>query len=357
MMRRWLDGIAPARSAGTSATGAVALTFAAVTLLFAWGPGRAAACEPMPCLEGYVVPSSGTLPASFGKILWAPTRDLAGGPEADRSAVHLFRSNGAREEGVPVSFEDGPDGATFIRPTGGFVVGASYRLEAPQTCIAGSSRTLHASFTVTANAPPPRTLGTMRADFGRGALTVATASGSCATSVEAAWADVTLAPSPEAAPFRDVLLYETLVDGTPFHASASLGTIAPPGSSWVGRGIDRIFTRCHTDNPAAFVGLTAGTHRVSMRARLPGDSVVIESGPVTVELSCTAPPPSPIATPIPPAPTPPRTPAEARGPESPAARSDQDSGGLCAAAPGARSPPAWCLAAIAGALGLVRRRV
>jgi hypothetical protein len=48
--------------------------------------------------------------------------------------------------------------------------------------------------------------------------------------------------NPELAPFTDLLMYETLVDGKPWTHETSLGDPPVVGRSWVGRGVDKLLT-------------------------------------------------------------------------------------------------------------------
>lgn len=70
--------------------------------------------------------------------------------------------------------------------------------------------------------------------------------------------------NPELAPFTDLLMYETLVDGKPWTHETSLGDPPVVGRSWVGRGVDKLLTLCEAGGGGKVV------RQMQMRARIPG---------------------------------------------------------------------------------------
>jgi len=69
--------------------------------------------------------------------------------------------------------------------------------------------------------------------------------------------------------------------------SQSAPSSPAPGSSWLGRAVDRLYRVCKTTDPAVSEGLAAGPHEVVMRATLPGSSIAVQSSPLAVDIACT----------------------------------------------------------------------
>lgn len=146
-----------------------------------------------------------------------------------------------------------------------------------------------ASWTVTDAVPLPTTLGTLGVEVvASGTVPQPTLNATCDEPMTTTYADLVLAPSTEAAPWSDLFVYETLVDGEVFLPTVSIspfngysGQSQAFGGSWRGRGIDRVFARCGSMTN----GLPEGTHGVSMRARLP-DGTVVTTAEVSIRLTC-----------------------------------------------------------------------
>jgi hypothetical protein len=91
----------------------------------------------------------------------------------------------------------------------------------------------------------------------------------------------------------DALLFETLVDGKPWHYYTSINVQPAPGTSPAGRARDRVYAVCASKDPGVGEGLAAGRHVVKMQATLPGTTEVVMSESVDVTLSCTDAPKDP----------------------------------------------------------------
>jgi len=146
------------------------------------------------------------------------------------------------------------------------------------------------AFTVTAIAPMPTTLGTIGAmDKGVGPLVVGTTSGSCSSQIDAHQIDLQVEFSADALPWRDALAFTTLVDGQRWFAADSINSTYAQGTSWVGRGQDRVYASCGGEaEDGSFSGLAEGWHQVAFEATLPGTDIVLTTDSVSVELSCEA---------------------------------------------------------------------
>jgi len=138
---------------------------------------------------------------------------------------------------------------------------------------------------VTPEVALPTGLGTVEVGAVQvGPLVVGTSSGSCSTEANTVYADVRLELSKEANPWRDLLEYETLVNGKRVVMSESINVGPQPWMSWVGRGKDRLYALCGDSH--GFEGVGPGRHSVQFRARVAGTETVVLSEEATLELVC-----------------------------------------------------------------------
>lgn len=250
-------------------------------------PRLAAACSPLPCWPGSFLPGDGAhVPANLPGLIWRPMRPLDGAGTADPSQVVLATT---ADPATPIPFTATAltGGDYLLVPQGPLVAGTSYVLVDHTTCEATGAHGPSVTFTATATAPEPAELGALAAsDDGIGSLTLGTVSGSCSSDVSADRATITLAPSADAAPWLDVIEFETRVDGHEWGSSDNLDEVDPPGQSWQGRGRDLLYEVCETMDDGVSAGLAAGTHQVELRATLPGSQAEIASAPIDVTLAC-----------------------------------------------------------------------
>jgi hypothetical protein len=136
-------------------------------------------------------------------------------------------------------------------------------------------------------APLPAALGVLAETERRVGPLVVPSDGLCSTEVEAHQIGIELQLDPEAAAWRDALHFETLVDGRTWRASRSVIGVTPPGESWQGRAVDRVYRVCDRGaDQTVSEGLAEGLHEVVMRATLPGSGTVVSSSSLTVEIDC-----------------------------------------------------------------------
>ncbi len=254
----------------------------------------ARACSfPEGCWPGAFLPSSGEVPASLPGFLWDPQADPA--HEVDPTQIELVQVTAAGE--TPVAVTATPlenSGLHLVTPAAPLLPDADYRLRAKQFCSgeAPVEWPTQAIVHTTSAAPLPTALGELKTfNVGEHMLNVVTTNGGCFATVFLMSRRVEIALSEEASPWKNVLVYETLVDGQPWRPSRSMTDIVPLGGSWQGRGRDLVFTTCNEDDEAFFPGLTEGMHTLQMRATIPGTDVALETEPVGFELAC--PPQSP----------------------------------------------------------------
>ena len=242
----------------------------------------AAACVPPWCPVGAVLPTAQQVPANLPALAWAP---LARPVVAQRLA--LVGSDGVV---VPVTVTEGPDGGYDAVPATPLVDGWSYVVSdltpVPEECASGIPT---GTFRASAARPLPTQLGTTELEhLTQATVREATTGGSCFLEALAAIARVRIALAPEARPWSAVLLYQTLVDGVAWAPPPSLDLSQPLGQSFVGRGVDEIYSACPNSN--GIVGVAGGVpHQIELIARVPGTTTILHSTPVTVTLACMPP--------------------------------------------------------------------
>src|SRR5436190_7350087 len=102
----------PVPTRGVAVTRLVALTAAACVV--ALDPGRASACGPPSCIEGWFLPQDGaTVPANAPALAWRVPQDIAtGGSNGMIPKVHLWRVDRDPAEVVDFTPESGTSGLT-----------------------------------------------------------------------------------------------------------------------------------------------------------------------------------------------------------------------------------------------------
>ncbi|HHO49657.1 MAG TPA: hypothetical protein ENK18_02015 [Deltaproteobacteria bacterium] len=129
-------------------------------------------------------------------------------------------------------------------------------------------------------APLPRTLGTVVVGpLVEGPLQIKTLR-SCSGTLDALQRIVVVHHTSEAAPWRELFVYNTLVDEQPWSPRTSLCTQPVTGGSWTGRGQDRVFATCGWST-----ALRPGAHTVRFEAHLPGQGPIY-TDTATVPLHC-----------------------------------------------------------------------
>lgn len=259
-----------------------------IALAAAAQPTRGEACSAPPCLEQGELLPVGEVPANLGALLYRSNSRL-GLPEGFEAPV-LVSSDGTR---LPLTVEGGSAEDALLRllPGAALVPGERYNLEHTSACGPLADLPALGPFSVTAPAPLPTQLGQLQVTrWARGPLRLA-ASARCSREVEVSFVDVELTLAAEAEPWREALVFETWVDGRRWDPRAVALDRLPFGSSWLGRGIDRLYVRCEPDASELYEpGLSAGPHEVELRATLPGTDVVLRTAPIALTLDCAADP-------------------------------------------------------------------
>ena len=241
-----------------------------------------------------MVPRDGaSVPANLPAIVWQPMLDEGGGgTQPDPSKVTLVATDAP---GAPIALTVDSAASTgravVLVPATPLVAGKTYRLADATVCAYGGATSPPATFVATAVMAPLLRLA--RHD-GRDATRRRSGPRSppragelqrrrhCRTRSisRSRW-------SADAAPWRDVLLYSTVVDSGPWNVASSINQLLPPGESWIGRGKDRIFERCDNNPDPVFRGLATDIHAVVFHATLAATQLDLATDQITVATSCT----------------------------------------------------------------------
>lgn len=262
----------------------------ATASLALYQPGSARACSPPPCWPAAFVPEHGKVPANLPGLFWRPMS----GPAASADPGNVLLTTAAAPM-TPIAFTAQPYlGGDYLLVPAAPLPEGNYVLTDRNTCSATGQRGPQVAFTVGPAAPLPTDLGILIApDPSVAQLDLQTSTGSCSSRATADQLSFELVPSSSADVWRDALHFETLVDGQPWSYQTALNVAVPPGASPTGRGRDRVFSVCASDDKT-LVGLAPGAHVVTMRGTLPGTKDVVTSSPLDVTLRCEGAPPAPL---------------------------------------------------------------
>ena len=237
---------------------------------------------------GFIGPQDGRLPANSVGVAWFSTH--GGRTQSaleERFNVEVWDGSVFRPLSVEVNPVGGYTGLYVVAPAGERMqLGATYRFTTMGELDEYSEGNRQVLVTVdheelAADTPLTLEVGSVTRDSIR-----VSAWGSCSTELRAEQVRVRAEPGPGAQPWRDQLLYRTLIDGWQlwFPTRSACATV-PFGRSWEGVGRDRIYAACETSINGD-TGLLRGPHTIEMQAILPGTNVVLESPNETVELVC-----------------------------------------------------------------------
>ncbi|RDV36793.1 hypothetical protein DV096_17045 [Bradymonadaceae bacterium TMQ3] len=228
-----------------------------------------------------------TVPANISAGIYAASYDGTA-----PTNMQLFNATSGEE--VPIAIQSvalpGRDERWFyVYFNGELEPGQSYRLDPGPEC--DFSELPEFVFNVVDEAPLPTTLGTLRlSEPQTGDLQVAV-DDACSIEIGASWVEVEVELSAEAEPWADALFFETRVDGERWSPLSTVGEERVPGSSWVGRGFDRVYTGCESEGTGVNGGVEGGEVNVMVAAFLPGEEFQAVAGDEDVVLECEAPTP------------------------------------------------------------------
>lgn len=250
-------------------------------------PSSALPCSIAQCGDGLVTPYAGPVPANMPAFVWHPAthvNDSQLSPTPEASHIELVELDGSTETSVPVQIAKVDFGwlpAWEILPQQELSENANYELRTQAYC--SQEEGLSATFSTGARADLPTSLGKLVADAGFvDSLRIHTSA--CESTVDAYQVPIRVDLSAEAEPWKNVLMWETFVDGKSWIPGHSAAEFEPPGESWEGRGVDLITSTCDDDWDSQ--GLDPGTYTVEMKATIPGTNVELSTDPIDVTIDC-----------------------------------------------------------------------
>lgn len=257
--------------------------------------GRACVLPICDTTEGFLIPDGGTVPSNLAALHWYPVPLLHGmtlGVEdfqvwryLDEGGIEEvdvdIRPLVTRHEGLP-GFE-----VRFVTP---LEAHTTYRVRAPLMGCRGhhGRKYLDREFSTADIAPLPKRLGRLRLGPLRpGALTLETP-GRCRESFDVAYRHVEIDLDEGAKPWRDVLLWETRVEGGLWRPRSGSDEFLAPGASWVGRGRDRVYRLCESwrGYEPVLQGPKGEDWRIEVWATLPGEKASLATAPVDAWMFC-----------------------------------------------------------------------
>lgn len=274
-----------------------ALTGAATLLVVLWLSGPPAhACSCVAPGGGFVGAKNGRLPANALGVAWFPGHLRNDEHLEGRFSVELFEGGEFQDLPVKVTaleefstvFSPFPSNLFLIAPKGdGLKPGATYRFTVDR---ADRYRRLQKQVLVTIDREilsknTALTLDVAPVTNETAALAAAVF---CSDALNVSQVRVRSRLSRHARPWREQLLYRTIVAGELWRPSKSMCETIVPGRSWESIGHDRIVAACGSLGRDLYIHpiLNPGRRSVMMQAFLPGTDVVLETAVKSVDLRC-----------------------------------------------------------------------
>lgn len=239
---------------------AICALFTGIVTL-AYAPQEAAACS-IACPPGATTPGDmATVPANDKTIYWrtfSPMNIKKGDIQLSYQA-----SPGGPSKLVPFNVQvPAQPNMLLIEPTNGLKPNVTYHLKG-SNC---STKGIDLNFDTTGTKPLPSSLGQLRlVNMKKGQITIEHGA-SCSTRISAAQARVRVELSNKAKAWKDVIRYQTFVDGKPWNPREVVAQQPAPGASWKGRGEDVLYAACNPGPSKPSPNLSLGTHTVHMKA-------------------------------------------------------------------------------------------
>jgi MYXO-CTERM domain-containing protein len=234
------------------------------------------------------------VPANIAAVGWTPGYDVSASSDAGAGALPAlprFECRAANGTSRTVRFEalpaERPDHLKLSEP---LVAGEHCTITSGIDCAADDQPKYlngYAEFDVIDAQPVPE-LGLIAVTSSTiGAVNVA-ANASCSEPIRSCTVNTSLEWTQANAPWRDVMMFETIVDGEPFSIWHDQITANELGGLYRGRERDVVFAPLGDipENVHDFRQLELGEHTLAIRARLPGSDVIMETPSVTIELDC-----------------------------------------------------------------------
>lgn len=241
-------------------------------------PSPAEACSAPECNAFDRFLGAAEVPANVPGIVWYPAGYWYSVGEA--RPLSLVRTDGEEEEVIPFSLTEQPDGGQLIAPDDGFVAGATYEVrlsdyEGDGGGVAVCGELAPYEFTAVDQVPFPSSLGALEVSEQEVVgIPYAVSDGSCYDTVPAVTRTVRVALDEEDEIWRELLVFETFVDGQAWSnafASKIAGYEGDVSDRIAERGSDLLHAVCGDDDST----LGEGTHTVRIQASLPGTDVLL----------------------------------------------------------------------------------
>lgn len=271
----------------------IGLSVAALLGLFG-EPTIAQACGGYTCSNDQFLPRSGRVPANITAIAWAPGYDVSAPADAGAGALPRlprFECRAADGSSHAVRFEalplQRPDHLKLSEP---LVAGEHCTITSGIDCTTDDQPKYlngRAEFDVVAAEPVPE-LGLIAVTSSKIASVGVAANASCSESIRSCTVNTSLEWTFINSAWRDVMMFETIVDDEPFSIWHDQIIANELGGLYRGRDRDVVFAPIGEipENAHDFRQLDLGEHTVAIRARLPGSNVVMETPAVTIQLDC-----------------------------------------------------------------------
>jgi hypothetical protein len=246
----------------------------------------ALACGSLPvvlCTAGTLTPADAALPANAVQWRWV----YPGSPGLDQDAglvqPRLFLVAGGQRSELPLAVTALSSHVALLASERELPVGSVVELGYSYRCYAEEER-VSSTVSVAPAAPTPTTLGSLKVPAAEvGSIAV----GACGESLEAAYVDLTVVLSPDAAPYRSALSVTLRLDGMP--ASARSYAVLYPAEEAPAPDLGvivRVFAPCGAQLDSV-ANLPLGRHRVQVVGTLT-DGTSVVSNERELELRCDA---------------------------------------------------------------------
>jgi len=262
---------------------------AAVLLGYLVEPATTQACAGPTCLNDQFLPRDGSVPANIAAIAWDPGYDV----EDDAQKLPRFEcvaaDGGSRAVGFVALPEERPDHLALSEP---LVAGERCTLQSGIEDCSVDSDAGHlqgsAAFEVTRSSPIPETLGLVAISGPTREDVEVAAETSCSESLPACLFRTSLVFNEAAVPWKDALLYETLIDGKPYSTWRHHALPDELGGLYSGRDAGAVYVLIGEvpDNVSTLNQLAAGEYKLSIQARLPGSAVTLTTPEIAINLDC-----------------------------------------------------------------------
>jgi hypothetical protein len=224
------------------------------------------------------------VPSNLPAVVWKLTG--LGRVPLDTSSIVWVKRNGNEE--MPVEFR-----VEVLAPTWVHIVPAqplepysSYQIRAAKQVSAGTEEI---NFATAGEVPLPTVFDAYASPAAIESSVHIDSQAICSSEFPAIISDVSSSLALENSTWKELLLYDTYVDGQRWSPRASDCEYRNPGASWRGYGIDTIYAFCEGSDKQPGLGSEAvapGMHEVEMTVTIPGTTTVFRSSKIAINFEC-----------------------------------------------------------------------